>query len=105
MAESLQSGLMLTALSFLEGRPQLSTINIKKFLRQQLCFSSSCPLIVPEAVSNNPYGSIKVHFPEAAAIFTPGMTFSLQTLLPEESKDQRHHRPGEVSGVNFSLCC
>lgn len=98
MVESLQSGLMLTALSSLEGRPLLSTINIKKFFRQQLCFSSSCPLCVPESVSNYPYGSIGVHFPEAAAIFIPGMTFPLQTLLPEESKDQRHPRHGEVSG-------
>lgn len=43
-AESLKSGLMLSALSFLERRPPLSTINIKKFLKRTvLIFIQSPP--------------------------------------------------------------
>lgn len=61
MAESLNAGLMLTTLSFLEGRSPVSTINIKKFLREQFCFSSNCPLCVLASVSNYLYGSVEVY--------------------------------------------
>lgn len=75
MLESLRLRPMMTALSFLEGRPLLSTVHIAKFLS---CFVSHpvVPLVSRSLVFQLPVWICEsALFSGAVAIFIPGMTF------------------------------
>lgn len=74
MVESLKSGLMLTALSFLKGRPPVQ-LTSRRFLDNSFAFHPIAPF-VSESVSSYLYGHVNMHSSGTAAILLiSGMTF------------------------------